>query len=190
MDDERRDAGEGSGDSAADLVPLIYDKLRALARQYMQGERPGGVLQPTALVHEAYLRLARINRMDWQGKTHFYAMAATQMRRILVERGRAAGTQKRGERPRQVTFEEHIAPAGNIPVNLLALDEALDTLSSLNERQARVAELRLFSGMLVTEVAHVLGVSERTVKQDWRVARAWLSAELSPTGSDETRRVS
>jgi len=168
----------GEPRAAEELVPLIYDDLRALARRYMQRERTG-TIQPTALVHEAYLRMIDIERMDWNGKTHFFAMAAIQMRRILVERARAAGAQKRGGRPERVTLsDEHASPA-EIPLDFLDLDEALGRLEQSSPRQCRVSELRLFGGLTVSETAHVLGVSERTVKADWRVARAWLSTELA-----------
>jgi RNA polymerase sigma factor (TIGR02999 family) len=168
----------GEPRAAAELAPLIYDDLRALARRYMQLER-GSTLQPTALVHEAYMRLIDIDRIDWSGKTHFFAMAAIQMRRILVERARAASAHKRGGRPERVTLRDGLASPAEIPLDLLALDQALDVLARCSPRQCRVTELRLFGGLTVSETAHVLGVSERTVKQDWRVARAWLSTELS-----------
>jgi RNA polymerase sigma-70 factor (ECF subfamily) len=129
-------------------------------------------------VHEAYLRLAEEREMDWRGKTHFYAVAAKQMRRILVEHARAALRQKRGGRPRRITLSESLVRVPALSVDVLALHQALTRLSRRHERQGRVAELRLFSGLLVREVAGLLDVSEATVKCDWRVARAWLLKEL------------
>lgn len=167
-------------ETAARLLPLVYDELRALAARYMRGESPGALLQPTALVHEAYLRLVDPPQVDWKGKTHFFAVAAIQMRRILVDQARAEATKKRGGDLRRVTLSERFAAATDGTVEMLALDEALTRLAQRNGRQGRVAELRLFSGMLVRETAFLLGVSERTVKDDWRVARAWLMKELSP----------
>lgn len=173
---------EGSAQSASELLPIIYGELRAQAARYLQGERPGHTLQPTALVHEAYLSLVDIDRISWQGRTHFFAMAARQMRRVLIDHARAASAQKRGARPRKVTLQEDAALGGEIQWEMLVLDRALEKLAKLNARQARVAELRIFSGMLVREVAPELGVSERTVKQDWRFAKAWLARELELGG--------
>lgn len=173
-----------SGDAAGaeQLVPLIYDKLRALARRYMKNERGYQTLEATALVHEAYLRLIDIEKVDWRGKNHFFAMAARQMRRILVERARAAGAKKRGSRASHITLRDDSARV-ELSLDLIALDQVLDRLAEQSPRQSRVVELRLFAGMLVSEIAHVLNVSERTVKQDWRVARAWLAAELNESGA-------
>jgi len=170
-------------DDAARLLPLVYDELRALAAHYLRGEKSGCTLQPTALVHEAYLRLAAHDRIRVQGKTHFFALAAIQMRRILVEHARAVATKKRGGGAHRVTLSDDIGGTSNGFVELLALDEALTRLSQRNGRRGRVAEMRLFSGMLVNEIAEHLQVSERTVKEDWRVARAWLMKELSPGGA-------
>lgn len=169
----------GDARAADRLLPLVYDKLRGLAAKYLRGERPGHSLQATALVHEAYLRLIDISRVDWQGKTHFYAMAARQMRRILVEHARAGSALKRGGGLSRVTFDEGAALDPEQPLELLALDEALDRLAVDHSRPARVAELRLFAGMKVAEMAALLDVSERTVKGDWRLARAWLMRALS-----------
>jgi RNA polymerase sigma factor (TIGR02999 family) len=165
---------------AEDLLPLVYDELRALAANYMRKERPGGTLQPTALVHEAYLRLAASQRLDVQGKTHFFALAALQMRRILVDRARAAGSAKRGGGLRRITLTDGICMSPDGTVELLALDDVLDRLSRRNSRQAQVAEMRLFGGMISREIASYLGVAERTVREDWRVARAWMMKELVP----------
>ena len=172
-------AVDGDGNAADRLVPLIYDKLRVLARRYLNNERGYQTIEPTALVHEAYMRLVDITRVDWRGKNHFFAMAARQMRRILVERARAAGAVKRGAGAHRVTLKDEIGVRQQLPIDLIALDTALEKLSAVSPRQSRVVELRLFAGMLVEEISNVLGVSDRTVKQDWKVARAWLAAELS-----------
>jgi len=169
----------GNGRAADQLLPLVYDQLRALAARYLRRERAGHSLQPTDLVHAAYLRLIDHDRIDWQGRTHFFALAATQMRRILVEHARAKGRQKRGEGATRVTFPEELVQAPALSLEFLAFDEALTRLGRLHARQGQVAELRLFAGMLVKEAALYLGVSERTVKDDWRVARAWLMKELA-----------
>lgn len=168
------------GPSAAErLLPLVYDRLRALAGRYLRGERPDHTLQPTALVHEAYVRMIDVKRIDWAGKTHFFAMAARQMRRILVEHARAVGAQRRGAGRRRVEMEDHLAVTAERSLEVLMLEEALSQLAARHERQAHVAELRLFGGMSVDETAQALGVSQRTVKRDWRVARAWLARAMS-----------
>jgi len=172
---------KGEGKAADRLLPLVYRDLRALAASYLKKERPGHSLQPTELVHEAYLQLVDQDRIDWRGKTHFFAMAATQMRRVLVEHARASATQKRGQWPTRVTLDDTIAPAAELSIEFLAIDEALTRLGVRHERQGRIAEMRLFAGMLMKEIAAYLGVSERTVRNDWRVARAWLRKEVSPS---------
>lgn len=172
----------GDAGAAARLLPLVYQELRALAARYLRGERAGFSLQPTDLVHEAYLRLIELDRIDWQGRAHFFAMAATQMRRVLVDHARAAEAAKRGGRQVRVTLNEDLATAHHPSVDFLVLDEALSRLGSRHERQGQVAEMRLFAGLEVKEVALYLHVSERTVKEDWRVARAWLLKEISAGG--------
>lgn len=158
----------------------VYDELRALASRYLRHETPVHILQTTALVHEAYLRLARLRGIKWQGKTHFLAVAARQMRRVLVDHARAETAAKRGHRPFRVTLDETIPdPAGT--VEFLDVHEALQDLGHRHERQERVAELRLFSGLTFPEMAVALGCSERTVREDWTVARAWLSRRLRHT---------
>jgi RNA polymerase sigma factor (TIGR02999 family) len=148
----------------------------------MRRERPDHTLQPTAVVHEAYLRMIDISRIDWQGKTHFFAMAARQMRRVLIEHARKAGAKKRGARPQRITLKDDVALARDRTVDLLALQEALEKLARRNRRHAQVAELRLFAGLSEKEMAYALGVSDRTVREAWRVARAWLARELSSAG--------
>jgi RNA polymerase sigma factor (TIGR02999 family) len=177
-------AGGLDGPRAADrLLPLVYDQLRALAASYLRAERPDITLQPTALVHEAYLRLIANDRIDWKGKTHFLAMAATQMRRILVDHARARDAHKRGGGQRTITLDEEVLAGVKPSVSLLALDEALLRLAARSGRQARVAELKIFGGLQTREIALSVGVSERTVKEDWRVARAWLMKELAAESS-------
>ena len=174
----------GDASSASRLLPLVYDQLRGLAASYMRGERADHTLQPTALVHEAYLRLIDQTRIDWQGKTHFFAMSATQMRRILVEHARARQAEKRGGDLDRTTLVDVLDLSGGEALEMLALDEALDKLSRESSRQARVAELRVFVGLEIREIAFILGISESSVKRDWRVARAWLQRELAdPHGS-------
>lgn len=175
----------GSDRAADDLLPMVYDELRGLAGRYLSNERPGHTLHPTELVHEAYFRLVDIRRIDWQGKTHFYAMAARQMRRLLVEHARAKSAKKRGSRPLQVTFDEGFVATDRDPVDVMDFDHALGRLAELAPRAARVAEMKLFSGLLVKEIAFALDVSDRTVKSDWRFARTWLTRELS--GSEPAR---
>ena len=169
------------GEDAVDayrLLPLVYVELRRLAHAYMRRERVSHTLQPTALVHEAYMRMGNVNRIAWRGKTHFFAMAATQMRRVLVEHARAAGRKKRGSKPLRVELGEGVALTEALSFDLLAIDEALEQLARRSERQARVAELRLFAGMTAAEITSIVAVSERTVKQDWRIARAWISRRM------------
>lgn len=172
----------GVGDQAASekLLPLVYNDLKKLAARYLKREREGHLLEPAAVVHEAYLRLVDIDRIDWQGKAHFFAVAAIQMRRVLRDHARARDAQKRGGRFTRISLPPEIPDLPRKPIEILALTEALDALAREHERQARVAELRLFAGMRDPQVAHIVGVSERTVRQDWRFARAWLTRQLAP----------
>ena len=176
---------EGPNPEAAKLAPEVYGELRDLAGRYLQREGGYHTLQPTALVHEAYIRMVGINRIDWSGKTHFFAVAARQMRRILVEHARAAVAQKRGGKQQRVTLHDSDALTQERSLDLLALEEALDHLAERSPRQARVAEMRLFAGMSARESGLALQVSERTAREDWRVARAWLSRQLSSRSGSE-----
>lgn len=173
-----RPTGRGRGRKAADqLAGEVYDRLRALARRYLRRESPGHSLQATALVHETYLRLAELREIDWQGRTHFVCVAASQMRRVLVDHARAEKAAKRGDRRLQVTLgDDHVV--ATTPLEMLDLHEALADLGERHARQQRVAELRLFGGLRFTEIAECLGNGERTVRQDWTVARAWLARRL------------
>jgi len=163
-------------------MPLVYDELRRIAASYLRHERPGQTLQATALVHEAYVRLIGEKAQNWQNRTHFLAIAALSMRQILVQRARARRAAKRGGDPERITLDEQLVPAsgaggpGNIDV--IALDAALDRLATLNERQAKIVELRYFGGLSVEETAEALSISPATVKRDWTLARAWLKREL------------
>lgn len=170
---------EGDKRAADKLLPLVYDEFRALARHYLAQERANHTLQPTALVHEAYMKLVDQTRVDWQGKSHFFAVAAQAMRRILVDHARSRQRDKRGGGRARVVLDEAVALSPQKDEDVLALDEALEKLSGLDPRQAKVVELRFFGGMNVEEVAQALGVSKRTVEGDWTFARAWLSRELS-----------
>ena len=166
--------------AAERLLPLVYGELRALAKKYLRGERPNHTLQPTALVHEAYMRLVDQSRVDWKGRTHFYAVGAEAMRRILIDHARARGRGKRGRGWQRVLLDEAVVPAGLKDIDTIALRDALEELASLDEQQARIVNLRFFGGMTVEEVAHVLGVSKRKVEGEWTHAKAWLRAALAP----------
>ena len=172
----------GDENAAPQLVPLVYKELRRLAAHYMRQEREGHTLQPTALVHEAYLRLADQQHMTWQSRAHFLGIAAQSMRRILIDHARGRVRVKRGgERERVDLDEERVFLGERSPEQsgkLLALDEALDRLAEIDPRQGRIVELRYFGGLTVEETAEVLGISPKTVKRDWSVAKAWLHAEL------------
>lgn len=178
-------AGNRSAESR--LLPLVYDELRRRARRYLRAERPDHTLQPTALVHEAYLRLAGQNGVDWQNRTHFFAVAAQVMRRILVDHARAHKAEKRGGHEPRIALEEGLAFTEEKSAELLALDEALARLAERDPRQARVVELRFFGGLSEDEAAEVLGISTRTLKRDWSVARAWLYKEVRSQKKSEVR---
>jgi RNA polymerase sigma factor (TIGR02999 family) len=168
---------DGDSQAAADLLPLVYDELRALAASHFRRERPDHTLQPTALVHEAFLKLVNQTEARWQDRAHFFAVAAESIRRILIDHARRRDAQKR-RRPDALTMSACFDTPNDRQLDLLALDAALTRLTSLNERQGRVVVLRFFGGMTIEETAEVLSVSPNTVKGDWRVARAWLQQEL------------
>jgi RNA polymerase sigma-70 factor (ECF subfamily) len=167
--------------SPEQLLPLVYDGLRGLARSQLRRERADHTLQATELVHEAYERLADQTRVNWRGRTHFFAVAAQVMRRLLVDHARQRGRRKRGGGAQRITLGGLADRAGpDLDLEeLVALDRALKKLAELDEREARVVELRYFAGLTTEEIASVLGVSERTVRNDWTFARAWLQRELS-----------
>jgi RNA polymerase sigma-70 factor (ECF subfamily) len=170
---------EGDDSALQELLPLVYDELRRLARRQMAGEREGHVLQATALVNEAFLRLVDIHHIHWRNRTHFFAMAARLMRRILVEHARARAFQKRGGGAPHVTLNENVAAPSYPPQDLVALDDALKALAVDHDRKARVVELRYFGGLSVEETASALDVSPETVMRDWKFAKNWLLRELS-----------
>lgn len=173
---------EGRTSAAETLMPMIYDELRRIARSCMRRERPDHTLQPTALVHEAFLRLAGQDRTDWQSRGHFYAMAARMMRRILVDSSRSRLRNKRGSgAEHQEYIDGEIAVAGKSmsAVDLLALDEALEHLAEVDGRMVKIVEMRYFAGLGNAEIAEMLGISEPTVKRSWSTARAWLARYLS-----------
>jgi RNA polymerase sigma-70 factor, ECF subfamily len=170
----------GMGDhDPGNLVPLVYDELRRLAHHYMRGERPDHVLQTTALVNEAYLRLAGLNRMQWRDRTHFFAMAATQMRRIPVDHARERGRDKRGGGVVLTSIDDHAVAVPERGVDVAALDAALTELARFDPRQARIVELRFFGGMTMDETAAALDISPATVGREWVSARAWLHHHLT-----------
>jgi len=172
-------ASRGDRPSLETLMPLVYDELRRLAAHYLRGERPGQTLQPTALVHEAYLRLLKDRPDRWQNRAHFCAIAAHSMRQILIERARARDALKRGGGQPRVTFDESLpAAADGRPVDLLALDAALERLTALDPDQARIVELRFFGGLTIEETAEAMSSSPATIKRHWALARAWLAREL------------
>jgi RNA polymerase sigma-70 factor, ECF subfamily len=166
----------GAGDEAAlhQLVPLVESELRRLAGAYMARERTGHTLQPTALVNEAFLRLVDARDIRWQGRAHFFGIAARLMRRVLVDHARARGFQKRGGGAQAVPLESAVLVSRAPDIALLDLDRALDELAEIDDRKARVVEMRFFGGMTVEETADALSLSVDTVKRDWRLAKLWL----------------
>jgi RNA polymerase sigma factor (TIGR02999 family) len=170
--------GAGEQQALDQLLPLVHDELRRVARRHMAGERAGHTLQPTALVNEAYLRLVDLKRIQWQNRAHFFAMAARLMRRVLVDAARGRGYQKRGGGAERVTFIESRSPGKEPEYELIALDDALETLAKLHERKSRVVELRYFAGLTVEETAEALGVSRLTVIRDWQFSKDWLKREI------------
>ena len=174
-------ARAGDETAASELMPLVYDELRRLAAAYLRRERAAATLQPTALVHEAYLRLVRDKTQAWQDRTHFLAIAALSMRQILVERARARDAAKRGGANQvRITLDEGLVADTPKDVDLVALDEALTRLAAVDAQSARVVELRFFAGMTIEETAEAMDVSPATVKRIWTVAKAWLRREVLP----------
>lgn len=179
---------DGEDDARARLVPLVYDELRILAESYMRRERPGHTLQPTALVNEAWMKLADQQRVEWKGRAHFFGIAAQAMRRILVDHHRRRSAARRGS-GKHVTLVEDAADTFSDPLDFIALDGALDELAEMDPRAARIVELRFFGGLSVEETAEVMDVSTPTVKRDWRTAKAWLYQRLGAApgrGDDES----
>jgi RNA polymerase sigma factor (TIGR02999 family) len=175
-------AWNGGNRAALDqLSPVVYDELRRMARRYMRNERVGKTLQATALVNEVYLRLVDVKSIDWKQRAQFFGMCAQMMRRILVDAARARGSLKRGGDVVRVDFDEGYHLSNKRDAAIVALDEALEAFSKVAPRQAKVLELRYFSGLNVEEINEVLGIAPRTIERDWEFAKAWLTRELNRT---------
>jgi len=173
------DWNRGRAGALEDLLPLVYGELRRIAAQRLRHERPDHTLQPTALVHEAYIRLVDQRRVRWQNRAHFYGIAAQIMRRILVDRARARGADKRGAGWQRISLAGDKTPAAARDVDVLAIDHALRRLAALDPQQERIVELRYFGGLTIEEAAEVIGISTATLKREWAIAKAWLRAHLS-----------
>ncbi|MDX2199198.1 MAG: ECF-type sigma factor [Phycisphaerae bacterium] len=171
---------DGDSAAASDLFPLVYDELRAVAGAIFQRERANHTLQPTALINEVYLRLVDQSQARWNGRAHFVAVAARAMRNLLIDHARRSQAQKR-RRPDDPGSSDIFASPDADPLDVLGIHEALEALSALNERQAKIVELRFFGGLETDEIAALLDVSPRTVKGEWRMARAWLQRRLDAT---------
>lgn len=175
---------EGDQQALEQLAPLVYDELRRLAGRYLRRERINHTLQSTALVHEAYLRLIDQSRVQWQNRAHFFGVAAQMIRRILVDHARGHQAAKRGSGVARLSLDEALDASAPRDLDLVALDDALETLARLDPQQSRIIELRYFAGLSIEETAEVVGVSPATVKREWASARAWLFRELNRTGID------
>lgn len=169
---------QGNAEAREALMPLVYNELRKLAASHLRRERSDHTLQPTALVHEVYLRLAEQKNVQWQDKSHFFGVAAQLMRRILVDHARSHMADKRGSGLPKASLNEAIAMSRERPAELLALDESLTQLASADPQQGRIVELRVFAGLTIEQTAEVLGISPATVKRDWNLAKAWLLREI------------
>jgi RNA polymerase sigma factor (TIGR02999 family) len=169
----------GDREALEELMPLVYEELRRLAHHYLRQERDDHTLQSTALVHEAYLRLAGQNPPQWQNRAHFFGIAAHIMRQILVEYARGRSAAKRGGNALTLTLDEAVALPQQMDVDVVALDQALNELSDLDAQQSRIVELRFFAGLTIEDTSEVLGISPATVKRDWVTARAWLFRAMS-----------
>lgn len=172
---------QGGPNAAEDLLPLVYDELRRLARSYLRRQRPGHTLQPTALVHEAYLRLAGKENPPWKNRVHFYAVTAKIMRGILVDHARAHGAEKRGGDLAKVTLDDSLDASQGRGTNLVDLDDALRSLATFDHRKSQIIELRFFGGLTLEETAELLNISTATVVNETRRARAWLYREIAGT---------
>jgi len=181
--------GEGDELAAARLVPLVYKELRRMASHYLRHERPGHTLQATALVHEAYLKLAGQPDAKWQNRAHFFAVASQLMRRILVDYARAQHRGKRGGKQQKVSLDEALLVSADRTDELLAVNEALAKLEEMDARQARIVELRYFGGLTMEETAEVLQLSSKTVMREWSMAKAWLYGSLKEHYADLSREL-
>jgi RNA polymerase sigma factor (TIGR02999 family) len=173
------DLSDGDKSALDRLFPQVYDHLRRVAERELRRERPDHTLSPTALVHEAYMKLAQLDRINWQGRAHFFGSSAKAMRRILISYARMKKADKRGAGAEHVPIENALVAAQTRPADLIALDEALAKLEQRSERQAQIVECRFFGGMGVAETAAALSISPATVKRDWTMARAFLNRELT-----------
>ncbi len=177
----------GKGDAAAlnELIPVVYKELRRMAGHYLRLENPGHTLQPTALVHEAWLRLIDQTRVNWQNRAQFFGVAAQMMRRILVDHAKTKHREKRGGDAVKLSLDDVINLSQERAADLIALDDALDTLATMDERKSRVVELRYFGGFSVEEAAQILEVSPDTVMRDWKMAKAWLYQQIRREAGDD-----
>jgi len=170
----------GNHQAEDQLIPIVYSQLKKIAANQLRRESPNHSLQPTALVHEAYMRLNKLDQIDWQGRSHFFRISATIMRRILVDHARAEQARKRGDGAVQVTLDSGVMAVAETTIDVLAVDGALTRLEGFDKRQAAIVEMHFFTGQTFEEIALELGVSSRTVKRDWTMARAWMRHELAP----------
>jgi RNA polymerase sigma-70 factor, ECF subfamily len=196
MDSDREDVtvllsqlSKGNEAAASKLIPLVYAELRRLASGYMRRERTDHTLQATALVHEAYLKLVEQRSVDWQSRAHFFGIAAQVMRRILVDHARGHLREKRGGGQRLVPIDEVLVFAPEQSLELVKLDQSLERLSKLDPRQGKIVELRFFGGLTVEQTAELLGISPKTVKRDWSMAKAWLHGDLKQGHGDLAREL-
>jgi RNA polymerase sigma factor (TIGR02999 family) len=180
---------EGNEEAAAKLIPLVYNELRRLAGNYMRHERGDHTLQATALVHEAYLKLVEQRSVHWQSRAHFLGIAAQMMRRILIDHARGHLREKRGGGQRAVPIDDALVFAPEQSLELIKLDHALERLTKLDPRQGKIVELRFFGGLTVEQAANVLGISEKTVKREWSLAKAWLHGDLKANHGNKAGEV-
>ncbi len=167
-----------AGTSPSELLEIVYADLRKLAAFYMRNERSDHTLQPTALVHEAYMRLVDWKNVSWQNRAHFFSLAAQVMRKVLIDHARSHNAEKRSGQ--NVVLDDAISIPSKQPIDLIALDEAMKDLESVDPRQAKIVELRVFGGLTIEETAYILGISETTVRREWTFAKAWFQRELAP----------
>ena len=175
-------SGGGEAHATSELYSVLYTELHALAASFMQRERPDHTLQPTALLNEAYLRLAGQKNADWRNRSHFFAIASQAMRRILVDHARSHRAERHGGSLRRITLDDVLEFRGDAADSLIEIDEALDQLKELDARQAQIVEMRFFASLSFPEIAGSMGISSRTVERSWRLARAWLHERLSEAG--------
>jgi RNA polymerase sigma factor (TIGR02999 family) len=181
-----RDWSNGDQSALEQLTPLVYGELRRLAGRYLRKERPDHTLQSTALVHEAFIRLVDQREVKWQNRAHFFGVAAQMIRRILVDHARSRQANKRGSGAPKLSLDEALATPERRDLDLLALDDALNSLAKIDPQQARIVELRFFTGLTVEETAEVLGISPATVKRDWVTAKAWLYRDITRAAANES----